>query len=146
VAKSAKQPTSHGVFICHASIDSWVARQLAAKAEACGARAFLDGHAIEHGDDFEVRLREGANDCAELLVLLTPTALRRRYVWLEIGMFFGAGKRIVTALYGVTTADLARAVDVPVLKRLDAVALEDIDSYFTDLAQRVHDLKKPRNV
>jgi hypothetical protein len=44
------------VFISHASIDTWVARQLASHIEQCGADSFLDETDIKHGDDFEDRI------------------------------------------------------------------------------------------
>jgi TIR domain len=89
------------IFISHASSDSWVARQLDLHIRGCGADTFLDCEHIEHGDDFEERIIDAAGHCTELLVLFTPTARERKYVWVEIGMFLGARKRIVAVLYGV---------------------------------------------
>ncbi|NYG31602.1 hypothetical protein BDD16_000588 [Sphaerotilus montanus] len=73
-----------------------------------------------------------------MLVLFTPTASDRKYVWLEIGMFLGARKRIVGALYGVRKEDISTDQYTPVaLKRIDSVELNNIESYFSELAQRV---------
>ena len=125
------------VFISHASTDAWVARQIEARVRACGADTFLDCEHIQHGDDFEERIISEASDCTELLVLFTPTAKDRKYVWLEIGMFLGARKRIVGALYGVKKEDIATDKFTPVaLKRVDSVELNDIESYFSEVAQR----------
>jgi hypothetical protein len=127
------------VFISHASTDSWVARQIEAKVRLSGAETFLDCEHIEHGDDFEEKIIDAAQDCTELLVLFTPTARDRKYVWMEIGMFLGARKRIVGVLYGVKKEDIATDQFTPVaLKRIDAVALNDIDSYFVELARRAN--------
>jgi hypothetical protein len=126
------------VFISHASNDAWVAKQIEAKAKSCGATTFLDCEHIEHGDDFEEKIIDAAEDCTELLVLFTPTARDRKYVWLEIGMFLGARKRIVGVLYGVKKEDIATDQFTPVaLKRIDSVELNDIDSYFAELSRRV---------
>jgi hypothetical protein len=126
------------VFISHASTDSWVARQIEAKARLCGAETFLDCEHIEHGDDFEEKIIDAAADCTELVVLFTPTARDRKYVWLEIGMFLGARKRIVGILYGVKKEEISSDQFTPVaLKRIDSVDLNDIDTYFNQLSRRV---------
>ena len=104
---------------------------------ACGADTFLDCEHIEHGDDFEEKIIEAAIDCTELIVLFTPTAKDRKYVWMEIGMFLGARKRIVGILYGVKKEEISTDQFTPVaLKRIDSVDLNDIDSYFIEVAKR----------
>jgi len=126
------------VFISHASSDAWVARQIESYIRRSGADTFLDCEHIHHGDDFEERIISAAADCTELLVLFTPTAKDRKYVWLEIGMFLGARKRIVGALYGVEKDEISTDQFTPVaIKRIDAVELNSIESYFAELAQRV---------
>ena len=126
------------VFISHASTDLWVARQIEGKVRLCGADTFLDCEHIEHGDDFDERIIEAAQDCTELLVLFTPTARDRKYVWMEIGMFLGVRKRIVGVLHGLEKKELATDQFTPVaLKRIHVVDLNDINSYFAELARRV---------
>jgi hypothetical protein len=134
------RPPQPRIFISHASSDSWVARQLDAHVRRCGADTFLDSEHIEHGDDFEEKIIDAAGTCTELLVLFTPTARDRKYVWLEIGMFLGAKKRIVAALYGVQKEDIASDQYTPVaLKKIDSVELNQIDKYFAELKRRVED-------
>jgi hypothetical protein len=126
------------VFISHASADLWVARQIETHVRTCGAQTFLDCENIEHGDDFEEKIVAAAEESTELLVLFTPTAQDRKYVWMEIGMFLGARKRIVGVLYGVTKSEIATDQFTPVvLKRIDSVDLNEIDSYFVELKRRV---------
>ncbi len=126
------------IFISHASNDAWVAKQLEAHIRGSGAETFLDCEHIEHGDDFEEKIIDAAGECTELLVLFTPTARERKYVWLEIGMFLGARKRIVAALYGVQKNEIATDQLTPVaLKRIDAVELNKIDNYLDQVRQRV---------
>lgn len=126
------------IFISHASADAWVARQLSSHVQAAGADAFLDCEKIAHGDDFEEKIVAAANEACELLVLFTPLSRDRKYVWLEIGMFLGAKKRIVAVLYGVSKTDIAVDPFMPVaLKRIDSVDIDDVDSYFSQLAERL---------
>ncbi len=62
------------VFITHTSTDAWLASQLEARIQACGTDTFLDNSDIQHGDDFEERIRDEANSSSEQLVILTPWA------------------------------------------------------------------------
>lgn len=126
------------VFISHAGTDTWVAAQIEAHVQRCGAETFLDAVHIEHGDDFDDRIIDAAADATEMLVLFTPAARDRQYIWMEIGMFVVARKRIVAVLYGVSLEDLATDERTPVsLKRVDSVVIDDLDTYFTQLRSRV---------
>ncbi len=127
------------VFISHSSADAWVAEQIAAHIRNCGAETFLDCLDIKHGDDFEDRILEAAENSTELLVLLTPWSTNRHYIWLEIGAFWGYRKRMVGVLHGVTPNELSTDERIPVaLKRLHMINLNDIASYFMQLTDRVN--------
>jgi hypothetical protein len=129
--------TCYQVFVSHSSTDAWVAKQLSTHLERCGAATFLDVNDIEHGDDFDETIVEAAERSHELLVLLTPWSKDRHYVWMEIGMFRGARKRVVGILHGVKTTEIATDERIPVvLKKIDLVDLNAIDSYLTQLARR----------
>jgi len=126
------------VFISHASTDTWVARQIAAHIRARGAATFLDEADIQHGDDIEERIYQAAGNSQELLVLLTPWAVTRPYIWMEIGLFWGAGKRIVGVLYGLSQQELITDERIPLLlKRGKMLDINRIDGYFDELQQRV---------
>jgi hypothetical protein len=126
------------VFISHSSIDTWVARQISRHVAECGATTFLDEADIEYGDDFEERILAAARASEELLVLLTPWSVKRPYIWLEIGAVWGQGKRIVGILYGLTTGELVAQDGTPaLLKRIDLVEINNIDSYLDQLRRRI---------
>jgi hypothetical protein len=111
--------------------------------KALGAACFLDAADIDHGDDFDKVIRKAARASREILVLLTPWATERPFVWLEIGAFWGSGKRIVAVLHGLTAKDVTTNDKLPVvLKRIDVVALNEIDGYFSQLRRRVVRWKK----
>lgn len=130
------------IFISHSSTDTWVAKQIGTQIEKCGARYFLDEADIEHGDDFEIVIRNAANESTELVVLLTPWATTRPYIWLEMGTFWGSEKRIVCILHGLTADNISTDPKIPVLlKKTDFVNLNDIGSYFAQLKNRVDDWK-----
>jgi TIR domain len=126
------------VFISHASQDKWVAGQIAKEAAAVGAECFLDSRAIETGDEFDEELKEGLERASELLVLLTPAALERPYVWIEIGVAWSQGKRIIGILYGMTTKDLVAREGTPAfLKGIHLRDINELDEYFEELRRRV---------
>jgi hypothetical protein len=106
--------------------------------QACGAATFLDEHDVQHGDDFEEEILKAELTCTELVVLLTPWALSRSYIWLEIGFFRRGGKRIVGILHGLTAKSIASDERIAILlKKLDLVDLNNIETYFAQLRSRV---------
>lgn len=124
----------HQVFISHSSKDTWIARQIAQHIEKCGATSFLDEASIEHGDDFDEELVKAAEASDELLVLLTPWAKERPYIWIEIGMFRSKRRRIVGVLHGITPKEISTDERMPaLLKKLDLVEINNLDSYFEQL-------------
>ncbi len=80
-----KSSFEHLVFISHSSVDMWVAKQIAREISDCGARPFLAESEIDIGADFEEDILTFLDKAHELLVLLTPWALDRPYVWAELG-------------------------------------------------------------
>jgi hypothetical protein len=132
------QPKPVKVFVSHSSIDTWVARQIASAIQKAGAKVFLDAFDIAHGDDFNARIQRETSDCTELLVLLTPWALKRESIWAELGAFWGRKKRIVVALHGVAAKTLTAKESTPAfLKISDMLELNELDNYFEQLRQRL---------
>ncbi len=104
------------VFVSHAGSDSWVAGQIARRIAQSGVNVFVSEMQVEKGDpDFEESLRKALEQCSELIVLVTPEALSRPYVWLEIGAVWLRRKRINTILYKVSVEDLRRTPEIPAL-------------------------------
>ena len=126
------------VFISHSSTDTWVARQLARAIEEAGAVAFLDEAEIEVGADFENDILSVLERADELLALLTPWALKRAYVWAEMGAAWGRRIPIIGLLHGTAPAALQSRKGVPVLlKRRNMIELNDVDHYLEQLRRRV---------
>src|SRR6266516_1746355 len=102
-----RSPDTHQrlVFISHSSRDTWVAKQIAREVENCGATPFLDEAEIEVGADFEEDILDFLERAHELVVLLTPWALERPYVWAEIGAAWGGRIPIVALLLGITATE-----------------------------------------
>ena len=72
------------------------------------------------------------------MVLLTPWALERPYVWAEIGAAWGRRIPIVALLLGITATELQTRPGIPVLlKKRDLLELNDIEIYLGQLGARV---------
>jgi len=126
------------VFVSHSGQDTWVARQIARQIEACGATPFLDEAQVHAGADFEEDILNFLQRAHELVVLLTPWALERPYVWAEIGAAWGRRIPIVALLLGLTPTELQSRPGIPVLlKKRDLLELNDIEVYLEQLEERV---------
>jgi TIR domain len=126
------------VFISHSGTDTWVARQIAQAIVNCGATPFLDEAEIEVGADFEDDILSFLEKADELVVLLTPWALDRPYVWAELGAAWGRRIPIVVLLLGLSAAELQERPGVPVLlKRRNILPLNEVDRYLNELRERI---------
>ena len=126
------------VFVSHSSQDTWIAKQIAREIEARGATPFLDESQVDAGADFEEDILNFLERAHELVVLLTPWALERPYVWAEIGAAWGRRIPIVALLLGITAAELQSRPGIPVLlKKRDLLQLNEVELYLDQLAGRI---------
>jgi hypothetical protein len=158
-------PPKPKVFVSHSSQDAWVAQQIASSVRRCGADFFIDKEKIQRGDRIDDEILLAAESSTELLVLLTPWAVERPYVMMELGLFCQTGKRIIGVVHGLndhersllalglfwgfgltpagptggrTDLDDAVVSKLPmVLRQTNLVPLSKIDSYFAELKARV---------
>ena len=125
------------VFISHSGQDTWVAKQIAREVSACGATPFLDEADVDAGAEFEDAILEFLSKAHELIVLLTPWALERPYIWAEIGAAWGRRIPIIAILHGITPHELQSRPGVPVLiKKRDLISLNEVETYFSQLRDR----------
>jgi hypothetical protein len=138
MAKSRRVSRKRFVFVSHSSRDTWVAKQIAREITACGAAPFLDEAEIETGAEFEDSILAFLSKAHELVVLLTPWALDRPYVWAEIGAAWGRRIPIVVILHGITPQELQSRPGMPVfIKKRNLIDLNDIGTYLKELRSRV---------
>lgn len=135
MGKGQKKPRL--VFVSHCGSDTWVARQMAKRISRSGCRPFLDDFEIQAGSDFDAEILKFLERAHELVVLLTPWALDRPYVWAELGAAWVRRIPIVAVLHGLSPSDLQSRPEVPVfLKAKNCRHLNDIDRYFSELRER----------
>ncbi len=126
------------VFVSHSSQDTWVAKQIAREIEARGATPFLDEAQVDAGADFEEDILNFLEQAHELVVLLTPWALERPYVWAEIGAAWGRRIPIIALLLGITATELQSRPGIPVLlKKRDLLQLNEVEVYLDQLGARL---------
>jgi hypothetical protein len=127
------------VFISHSSRDTWVAKQIAREVADCGAVPFLDEDQIDVGVDFDEHIRTFLNKAHELVVLITPWALKRPYIWAEIGACWGRRIPIVGLLHGMSSNEFQSKPSIPVfLKKRDLIDINEIDTYLNQLKRRLN--------
>jgi hypothetical protein len=132
------------VFISHSGEDTWIARQIAKGVTDHGATAFLDEADIKIASEFEDDIRNFLKIADELLVLLTPSALERPYVWAELGAAWLREIPIVVVLHGLTVKEFQAKSKIPVfLKGRNVISLNNIDQYLSQLDMAVG--KKDQN-
>jgi hypothetical protein len=131
------------VFVSHSGEDTWIARQIAREISERGATPFLDEADVDVGSEFEEDIRDFLDKANELLVLFTPWALDRPYVWIEIGAAWQRRIPIVVILQGLSAKDFQAHPNAPVfLKKRDIIRLNEIDKYLKQLAGRSRSRKK----
>lgn len=136
MARSVK--SKRMVFISHSAKDTWVAKQIAREITDCGAKVFLDEAEIDLGGDFEEEILKSLEAADELVVLMTPWAVERPYVWAELGAAWFRRIPIVVLLQGMTPGDFQSKPGVPVfLKKRNLLELNGIEEYFGELRKRV---------
>jgi hypothetical protein len=119
------------VFISHGSSDRWVARQIASLLDARGITTFLDEKDILTGDQIPQEVQHHLADCDEVLMLLSPVALKSAWVLIEIGGALALKKRLVPILLHSGPNDLPDAVSASLARDIN-----DLDRYLDEVEAR----------
>ena len=130
--------SQYRLFFSHGGDDTFVVKEfLKPKVESSGAVVFLDAGRLEYGDDFRQTILEELACADELLVLLTPSSIKRPWVIAEIGAALVRGKRIVAVRYGPSEVELQELGILSLLGTKTLLRMEDFDEYVVQLARRV---------
>ena len=137
-------PQLYRVFVSHAARDRWIAERIADLLRARGARPFLDVYDIEKGDDIPESIRRELNRADELVALFTSASQQRAWVWAEIAVVWGRGKRIIAVMHNVTLQDLDATTGRGPLGDSNAVDLNDFDTYLQQVGRRIGARRRTR--
>ena len=127
------------VFISHSTADSWIARRISEDLNALGVETFLDAKDIETGASIDDSIRDHLTESDEMLMLLSPIALKSHWVLMEIGGANVLKKRLIPIMLHVPLNELPQ----PIVKYL-ARDLNDIERYYDEVKKRVPGKPKPR--
>jgi len=132
VGRAGSKP--YQAFMSHATADKWIAKTICEKLEATGATTFRDDRDIRGGDDIPEEIRRQIKQSKEIVVLLTPESIDRRWVILEVGAAWGWSKRMrITMLMCHVSVD-----PIPdIIKNKKAINLNELESYLSELAHRI---------
>ena len=101
---------------------------------------------MDIGDSNEA-LRVALDDSDELLVLVTPWALNRPWVWVEIGGAWLKHIPIIIVLHGLGRQEfMAQPATTAFLKTRDIIRLNDIEQYFQQLQRRTAGDRNERRI
>lgn len=130
------------VFISHGSDDRWIASQIAKYLQDLGADTFLDETNIPKGSNFKQIIHKEIALSNELVTLFTPWSAKRSWVWIEMGAAWGLDKPVVAVFYGMGLMDLEQSGQGKgMLEDINALQLNDIERYFTEVASRIDGAK-----
>lgn len=82
------------VFVSHATADKWLAATICEKIDSTGATSFRDDRDIRGGDDIPEEIRKQIKQSKEIVVVLTPDSINRRWVMLEVGAAWGWSRKM----------------------------------------------------
>lgn len=122
------------IFISHSKKDTWIAKQIAYQVENHGGKALLDEFDVKPEDDFSEKIRKLIKSSHELVVLFTPWAFDRLYIWTEIGAAWIIEIPINVFLSGISIKDFLSNYDVPIYVKKGYISdLNDIEKYLNQL-------------
>jgi TIR domain len=137
-------PQLYRVFVSHAARDRWIAERIADLLRVRGARPFLDVYDIEKGDNIPDSIRRELNRADELVALFTSASQHRAWVWAEIAVVWGRGKRVIAVMHNVTLQDLDATTGLGPLGDSNAVDLNDFDAYLQQVGRRIGAKRRTR--
>jgi len=119
------------VFISYSSTDHWIASKVREDIGKLGVEVFLDRREIESGDEIDEQIRRHLREADEILLLVSPAALRSHWVMMEVGAARMLGKRLVPILVNVSPNELPE----PINRHL-ARDINQIEKYYEELRTR----------
>ena len=87
-----------GVFISYSRRDFYFAQDARMKLEAADVEVWTDTLNLRAGDDWKREIDRGIDECAALLVVLSPNSTASSYVTYEWASAMGKGKPIIPVL------------------------------------------------
>jgi TIR domain len=126
-----KRRAQYVVFLSHSSLDAWIAKVIAEKIEALGARCWIDEKDLEGGDVIADDILKGIDACQEAIVLISPNSVESQWVSFEIGGVRAQRKRVTPVLNNVKPQQMPTMLDI---KGID---LNRFEQFLSQLKRRI---------
>ena len=131
-------PPAYRVFFSHGGEDTFMVEDyFGPKVRASGAEVFIDNGAISYGDDFREEVFRELQRCDELLILLTPSSVKRPWIYAELGASIVRSARVVAIRYGVSEEELRTLGVLSILGTIRILQPSETARYVDQLRERV---------
>jgi TIR domain-containing protein len=131
-------PAVYRVFFSHGGEDTFIVNEyFGPKVRASGAVVFIDEGEVSYGGDFRDIVFRELQICDEILVLLTPSSVKRPWIFAELGASILRGVHVVAIRYGVSEEDLRALGILSILGTTRLMVPGECDKYVLQLRQRV---------
>ncbi len=124
------------IFISHASKDYEIANEFASMFEKKEIRSFVANLDILAGTDWDNQLKEEIHKSDELLLILSPEAMKSNWVLLEVGAAWILGKPITPAIMYIDLNTLPEPIKKFQAKQI--IASSQRESVVDDIVKRIY--------
>jgi len=122
------------VFLSHHSGDKKFVRELASALRAQKIDVFLDEENIAPGQNWQSQIRRAVQDSDVVVAVLTPKSLQSNVSFIELGMAWGLGKRIIPLVPRGQVVDIGSLP--PTLQGLQLLDVQSKSA--TEVATEIH--------
>lgn len=135
-SSAAKARGPYRIFLSHGHGDNYLTEKLIKpKLIAAGAVVFVDLD-LEGGADFRARVFDELSVADELCVLLTPTSVKRPWIYAELGVAIHRDITVVSLIYGVEKK-LSKKGILSLLGTHLYLQFDELDKYLQQAAARI---------
>jgi hypothetical protein len=113
--------TRYDAFISYSGVDQALAREIATDLEGASMRTFMASRDLAAGTLWTDEVREALLASRSLLIVLTPNAVARPWVMLEVGASWALGKPLVPAIAFVDPKDLPEVISAYQGRRIETI-------------------------
>ena len=124
------------VFISATHDDGDIARDLAQRLEAAGAKVFDVEKTVVPGDVIQNKSNRALREADEVILVLTRNSSHSAALISELGRAMALEKRVVPLLVNLTPAELP-----PMFRQIQALKYADLPRYFSEIATRAEAVK-----
>lgn len=123
------------IFLSHSHKDAELAHEICTEIELNNLKCFLAPRDLQSGEHFSEAIRDALRRSKELIIIITPNSISSKWVILEAGSAWGAGKTINIGYAYISMKDLPEA-----LASIQAINIETVkgrNRLINDICSRI---------